>query len=251
MKLNDKATLITGAASGIGRSIARTFAASGAKLVLVDVDQTRLDKVVAELQAQDAAVVGKVADLSDGAACDGLVQLCIDTYGRIDVLCNNAGVLDNLTPCDDTSDELWRKVMGVNVDAPFVTSRAALRAMVEQGAGAIVNTTSAAGLHGGRGGCAYTASKHALVGLTRSIAWFYGPKGIRCNAVAPGAIQTRMQSSFAPHPQGMAAYQPHFSTIPRFGKAMEVAQAVAFLASDDAAYINGAILPVDGGWIAY
>ncbi len=251
MKLQGKAAVITGAASGIGRSIARIFAAEGARSVLVDVDEGRLNKVVAELRGKDAEVEPMLVDLSDAQACAGVISRCKERFGSVDILCNNAGVLASLTPCHDTDDALWRKVMSVNLDAPFALTRAALQHMQEQGSGAIVNTASAAGEHGGRGGCAYTASKHALIGLTRSVAWYYGGQGIRCNAVAPGAIQTRMQGSFVPHPGGMAAYQPHFPTIPRFGKAMEVAQAVAFLASDDAAYVNGTVMAVDGGWTAY
>ena len=251
MKLQGKAALITGAASGIGRSIARVYAAEGAQLVLVDRDEARLNKVGAELSGKGAEVKTALIDLLAEDGCAEMVQLCIDSYGQIDILCNNAGVLDNLTPCHDVDDALWSKVMGVNVDAPFRAIRAALPKMLEQEAGSIVNTASAAGEHGGRGGCAYTASKHAVVGLTRSVAWFYGSKGIRCNAIAPGSIQTRMAGTLVPHPEGMAAYQPHFPTIPRFGKAMEVAQAALFLGSDDASYVNGAILPVDGGWVSY
>ena len=134
---------------------------------------------------------------------------------------------------------------------PFQLSRAVLKHMVEQGSGSIVNTTSAAGLNGGRGGCSYTASKHGLVGLTRSIAWFYGPKGIRCNAVAPGAIQTRMASTLVPHMEGFERYQGYFATIPPHGKAIQVADVVAFLASDAAGYVNGAVMPVDGGWSTF
>jgi NAD(P)-dependent dehydrogenase (short-subunit alcohol dehydrogenase family) len=251
MKLQGKAALITGAASGIGRSIARLYASEGAKLVLVDRDEARLAKVSAELTEKGAEVVAANVDLLAEGGCADMVQRCLDAYGRIDILCNNAGVLDNLAPAHACDDELWRKVMGVNTDAPFRAIRAALPAMIEQESGSIVNTASAAGEHGGRGGCAYTVSKHAVIGLTRSVAWFYGAKGIRCNAIAPGSIQTRMAGTLVPDAEGMAAYQPYFATIPRFGKAMEVAQAALFLGSDDASYINGAILPVDGGWVTY
>ncbi len=250
-RLADKAALITGAASGIGRSMARRFAAEGARLVLADRDEKRLAKVLNELTEKGATVQSAVVDLSDSAACAAMVNQCVEAYGGIDILCNNAGVLDNLTPCHDTNDEMFELVMSVNVNAPFAAIRAALPHMLEKESGAIVNTSSAAGAHGGRGGCAYTTSKHAVIGLTRSVAWFYGGKGIRCNAIAPGSIQTRMAATLIPHPEGMAAYQPHFPTIPRFGKAMEVAEAALFLASDAAAYVNGAVLAVDGGWTAY
>ena len=112
-------------------------------------------------------------------------------------------------------------------------------------------TASAAGNHGGRGGAAYTASKHAVVGLTKSIAWFYGPHNIRCNAICPGAIMTAMASSFTPHAEGFERYSKHFPTVPPFGKARDIADVAVFLASDEARYVNGAVIPVDGGWVAY
>lgn len=250
-KLAGKVALITGAASGIGRSIARLYASEGAKLALVDRDEARLSKVEAELRANGGEVITALIDLLQPDAGEQMVTLCTDTWDRLDILCNNAGVLDNLTPCHDTDDALWQRVMGVNVDAPFRTIRAAVKVMLQQQSGSIINTASAAGQHGGRGGCAYTASKHAVIGLTRSVAWFYGSKGVRCNAIAPGSIQTRMSGTLVPHPEGMNAYQPYFATIPRFGKAMEVARAALFLGSDDASYVNGAILAVDGGWVSY
>ena len=246
MTLTDKVTIITGAASGIGRSIARKFADGGAKIILADVDEDRLAKVHTEVGGE--MMLCNVADKEHVAA---LVQKAIDTHGRVDVLCNNAGILDNLTPATDTDDELWDRVIAVNMTGPFQLARAVLKHMLDQGSGSIVNTTSAAGLHGGRGGCSYTASKHGLVGLTRSIAWYYGPHGIRCNAVAPGAIQTRMASTLVPHMGGFERYQGYFATIPPHGKAIEVADVVAFLASDEAGYVNGAILPVDGGWSTF
>jgi NAD(P)-dependent dehydrogenase (short-subunit alcohol dehydrogenase family) len=246
MRLQDKVTIITGAASGIGRSIARKFTAEGAKIIIADVAEERLAKVHAEVGGEMM-----LCNVTDKAQIDALVQKAIDTHGRIDVLCNNAGILDNLTPATDTADELWDKVIAVNMTGPFQLARSVLKHMVEAGSGSIVNTTSAAGLNGGRGGCSYTASKHGLVGLTRSIAWFYGPKGIRCNAVAPGAIQTRMASTLVPHMGGFERYQDYFGTIPPHGKAIQVADVVAFLASDEAAYVNGAVMPVDGGWSTF
>lgn len=246
MTLQDKVAIITGAASGIGRSIARKFAADGAKIIIADVDEARLGKVHAEVGGEMA-----LCDVSNKEHVEALIAKAIDGHGRIDVLCNNAGVLDNLTPATDTDDDMWDRVIAVNMTGPFQLARAALVHMVEQGSGSIVNTTSAAGLNGGRGGCSYTASKHGLVGLTKSIAWYYGPQGIRCNAVAPGAIQTRMASTLVPHMGGFERYQAYFGTIPPHGKAMQVAEAVAFLASDASSYVNGAVMPVDGGWSTF
>ncbi len=240
MSLAGKTALITGAASGIGRAMARRFAAEGATVIAVDIDEARLAKVTSELDCE-----GLVADLSTEAGLAAVIER------DLDILCNNAGILDALTPLEDTDDALWDRVMAVNLTAPFKLCRAAVPKMVAKGGGVVLNTCSAASLSGGRAGCSYTASKHALLGLTRSIAWYYGAKGIRCNAIAPGAIQTKMQMRQPPHPEGMQAYAPYFPTIPRQGKAAEVADVAAFLVSDGARYVNGEVLSVDGGWTAY
>jgi len=240
--MEGKVCVVTGAASGIGRAIARKLSAEGASLVLVDVDAAGLEKVAGELECTDWHLV----DVTDQEAVKALFD-----RERVDVLCNNAGVLDGLTPLHEVSDELWDKVMRVNVDGPFYASRVAVRKMMDQGGGVIVNTCSAAALTGGRAGFAYTASKHALLGMTRSIAWFYGEQGIRCNAVAPGAILTKMHVRQVPNAAGLARYSKHFGTMPPHGKAGQVAELVHFLASDASSYINGEVISIDGGWNAF
>jgi NAD(P)-dependent dehydrogenase (short-subunit alcohol dehydrogenase family) len=240
-RLDGRVAVVTGAASGIGRSIARRLASSGAEVVLVDLDEARLRKVAEELCAELI-----VADVSTQEGVDAMLD-----RPKVDILVNNAGVLDGLTPLAEVDDALWAKVMRVNVDGPFRAMRAVLPGMVERGGGVILNTCSAAALSGGRAGAAYTASKHALLGLTRSTAWYYGNQGVRCNAIAPGAIQTRMHTREMPSSAGMARTAPYFPTIPEHGKAMEVAEVAVFLCSDAARYVNGAVLPVDGGWLAY
>jgi len=240
-RLDGRVAVVTGAASGIGRSIARRLVASGAEVVLVDLDASRLQAVADELDAEAVVV-----DLSTQDGVDEMLD-----RAQVDILINNAGVLDGLTPLAEVDDALWSRVMRVNVDAPFRAMRAVLPQMVERGNGVILNTCSAAALAGGRAGAAYTASKHALLGLTRSVAWYYGSHGVRCNAVAPGAIQTRMHTREMPSLTGMERTAPYFPTIPAHGKAMEVAEVAVFLCSDAARYINGAVLPVDGGWLAY
>jgi NAD(P)-dependent dehydrogenase (short-subunit alcohol dehydrogenase family) len=249
--LAQKVALITGAASGIGRAMARRFAAEGAAVMLADLQEDKLTALQTELEAIGASVGSAVVDIALSDDVERMIKAAIEQLGGLDILCNNAGVLDNLTPLHDTDEALFDKVMAVNIKGPFLASRAAVRFMRANGGGAIINTASAAGTHGGRGGSSYTASKHALIGLTRSIAWYYGPEGIRCNAICPGAIMTAMASSFAPHPEGFARYQDYFSQVPPFGRAADVGDVATFLASDEARYINGAIVPVDGGWVAF
>lgn len=239
-RLQGKTAVVTGAASGIGRAMARRFAAEGARIVAVDMDEGRLAKVAAELECK--MVCGDIAD-------DAVIAHMLD--GEVDILCNNAGILDALTPLHEASDALFAKVMRVNVEAPFKAMRAILPRFAEAGSGVILNTCSAAALTGGRAGAVYTASKHALLGFTRSTAWFYGGQGIRCNAIAPGAIETKMHFRAPPNPTGFAAYQKHFGTMPRQGKASEVAALAAFLVSEDASYVNGEVISVDGGWNSF
>jgi NAD(P)-dependent dehydrogenase (short-subunit alcohol dehydrogenase family) len=241
VRLAGKVIVVTGAASGIGRAMVRRFVEEEATVVAVDVDAAGVAKV-----AEQAGCEGVACDVTDRAAVEALLD-----RERIDVLCNNAGVLDALTPLADVSDELWQRVMRVNVDGPFVACRAVIPKMIAQGGGVILNTCSAAALTGGRAGAAYTASKHALLGITRSIAWYYADQGIRCNALAPGAIQTKMHVRDAPHQAGFERYSRHFATMPPHGSAADVAAVAAFLASDDAAYVNGEVVSVDGGWNAF
>jgi len=232
MRLKGKVAVITGAASGIGRSMVRLFVNEGASVVAVDIDE--------------AGCIGVIANI---ATAEG--QAKILDRERIDILCNNAGILDSLTPLVDTDDQLWDRIMAVNVTAPFQLCRAVVPKMIEAGGGVILNTCSAASFTGGRAGCSYTASKHALLGLTRSIAWYYGDQGIRCNAIAPGAIQTKMQFRDVPHQGGMEKYSKYFPTLPPHGKAMDVAEVACFLVSDESRYVNGAALSVDGGWNSF
>jgi NAD(P)-dependent dehydrogenase (short-subunit alcohol dehydrogenase family) len=241
MQLQDKVIVVTGAASGIGRSMARRFAAEGARVVAADVDGRALAKVVEEIGCE-----GVVVDVGDKASVAALLD-----RERIDVLCNNAGVLDGLTPLHDVSDELWDRLMRINLTGPFLACREVLPRMVAQGGGVILNTCSAAALSGGRAGAAYTASKHGLLGLTRSIAWYYADKGIRCNAIAPGAIQTKLHMRGTMHEEGFAKYQAYFPTMPPHGKASEVADVACMLVSDAGSYVNGEVVRVDGGWGAF
>jgi NAD(P)-dependent dehydrogenase (short-subunit alcohol dehydrogenase family) len=216
----------------------RAFVAEGAKVLAVDLDEAGLAKVADKTGCE--TLVANVADEDDIAR--------IFDRDRVDILCNNAGILDGLTPLHDVSDELYAKVMKVNVEGPFKACRAAIPRMIEHGGGTILNTCSAAALSGGRAGSVYTISKHALLGLTRSTAWFYADKGIRCNAIAPGAIQTKMHMRLVPHQEGFEKYAKYFGTMPPHGKAAAVADVALFLVSDASRYVNGEIVSVDGGW---
>jgi NAD(P)-dependent dehydrogenase (short-subunit alcohol dehydrogenase family) len=253
MQLEGKVAVITGAASGMGLAMARLFAAEGAKLVVGDWNQERLDAAVAGIQASGGAVIGLQGNIADKEAAERLVDHAVSTYGRLDILCNNAGVMDYMQGIGELSDDIWRRVLGINLDGPMYTSRRAVPQMIKQGSGSIINTASTAGISGAAAGAAYTASKHALVGLTRNTAWMYAKQGIRCNAICPGGTSTNIGESMAPDridPVGMARTGAFAALIPAVLEPNDIAALALFLASDASRYINGAIIPADAGWKA-
>jgi 3-oxoacyl-[acyl-carrier protein] reductase len=240
-----KVAFVTGAGSGIGREIARQMHAEGAHVVLADVDPAGIEVLATELGPDRTLALA--LDVRDGTAIDGAVQHVIGTLGGIDVLFNNAGVTDTFTPAADTSDELWDHVLGVNLIGPFRLARRAVPSMLERGGGAIVNTGSVASVVAGAGGAAYTVSKHGILGLTRSLAFDYGSKGIRVNAVLPGAIKTAMTSTAEALVEGADA-AIEATPAGRWAQPEEVARVAVFLASDDASFVYGSAVKVDGGW---
>jgi NAD(P)-dependent dehydrogenase (short-subunit alcohol dehydrogenase family) len=249
-----KVALITGAGSGIGKATVQQFIASGTNVVAVDVVPAPLHAFVEEMRAQGGSVVGVVANVANEADVAQMIDTAYTTYGRLDILCNNAGIMDLMTPVADVSLELWNRVMGVNLTGPYLACQMAIPRMIAQGGGSIVNTASEAGLRGGAAGTAYTVSKHGVIGLTRSIAFHYGDKGIRCNAVCPGGVQTAIGiGGTTPHQEGLERVMTALHGLKAAGyTAMpeEIASVITFLASDAARNINGAILPVDHGWAA-
>ncbi len=253
MRFEQQVALVTGAASGIGRALVQRFVADGAAVVAVDVVEEQLQTVVKELQEKGAKVTASVANVSADSDVERMLTTATSTYGRLDILCNNAGIMDLMTPVADVPLELWERVLAINLNGPFLACRRAIPLMLEQGGGSIINTASEAGLRGGAAGTPYTVSKHGVVGLTRSIAFFYGERGIRCNAVCPGGVATAIGvGRGAPNEAGLARVMSSMQggASSRIADPEEIAAAITFLASSDASYINGTILTVDNGWFA-
>lgn len=242
MSLEGKVTLITGAGSGLGRAMVDQFVAQGARVIAVDIREDRLARV-----AEETGVSTVHGDVADPEAVERAVA---GAGAPIDILCNNAGIIDRLGAIDEVAREEWDLILSTNVTGTFLFCRRVIPDMLQRGGGVIVNTASVAGLRGARAGVAYTASKFALVGLTQNIAATHGERGIRCNAICPGSMATNIGEGLTPFPGGMTKVTRD-QAVPAPGDPAHVAAVAVFLASDGAAFVNGAAIPVDEGWITY
>lgn len=233
--------------------MALLFVENGASVLVVDVIQTRVDQVVQEARAKaKQRVEGMTIDLSQEDGPDKMVDFALKTFGKVDILCNNAGIMDGVLPVGDTTDEVWERVLAVNLDAPFKATRRVIPDMLKNGGGVIINTASVAGLYGGFAGAAYTASKHGLIGLTKSTASHYGSRGIRCNAMVLGGVNTNIGvGAKAPDPKGMEHLMKVTPLMTRTADPTEIAELALFLASNRSGYINGSSIVIDGGWTAF
>ena len=245
-RLQGKVALITGAGSGIGRASAERFAAEGARVAVVDLKGA--EETVAAIEAAGGEGLALITDVADEDAVATMAELALERFGKVDVLMNNAGVLDDYLAAADTPTEVWDRVLGVNLFAQFFTSRALLPQMVERGDGAIINVASTAGLNGGNGGAAYTTSKHGVIGFTRQLCFDYARQGIRCNVICPGAVETGMTKEIFASPDAAVMAAVESAPIGRWAQPDELAAAALFLASDEASFVNGAVYVVDGGF---
>lgn len=252
MKLQNKVAVVTGAGSGMGKAITILFAKEGAKVIAADMNQETLNKVVAEITANGGTTKPVIANVTKEQDIQNMIDAAVNTFGSLDILVNNAGIMDNFVPVADVTDELWEKVFAVNVTGPMRATRKALPIFIKKGSGVIINIASAGGLFGSRAGAAYTASKHAVIGLTKNVGFEYAKLGIRCNAIAPGAVNTNIGNTlFNPNKFGMERAMAGINLNPRVGEPEEIAKVALFLACDDSSLINGTIITADAGWTAY
>jgi len=240
-----RTAIVTGAGSGIGRATALRLAQDGARVIAADVVAERLDAFVAEHPELD--IVPVVGDIT---AEDGVRAIVDAADGRVDVLANVAGIMDGFLPAGEVDDRTWDLVFAVNVTAVLRLTRAVLPLMQAAGSGAIVNVASEAALRGSAAGVAYTASKHAVAGITKNTAVIYGKQGIRVNAVAPGPTKTAIEAPMRSALAGQVLGPLMQTMIPTPVEAEELANAITWLASDESRNVNGVILASDGGWSA-
>ncbi|QJD98076.1 SDR family oxidoreductase [Mucilaginibacter robiniae] len=251
-KLENKVAVITGAAAGMGKAIAQLYAKEGAKVVLSDINESGIKQVAEEINAIGGMAIAVPGNIAIQHDVDALIDTAVNTYGTLDILVNNAGIMDNFVPAEEVTDELWERVMGVNLTGPMRTIRKSLPIFRTKVSGTIINIASVGGLQGSRAGAAYTASKHALIGLTKNVAFQYADQGVRCNAIAPGGVNTSIGDTIqSPNQFGLQKAISGAAFNPRSGEADEIATIALFLASTDASFVNGAVIVADGGWTAY
>lgn len=241
-RLKNKVAIVTGGASGMGKSESTRFASEGAKVVVADLNLEGAEEVVKEIKDNGNQALAVKVNVADTADINNMVKQTLDAFGQIDIVVNNAGIFDKYANSLDTSEELWDKIFDTNLKGMFKICNAVLPDMIERGDGTVINIASIAGLVAQKGGAAYTAAKHGVIGYTKHLAAVYSSKGIKVNAIAPGTIQTPITEEL--NKTRTADSIP----MKRFGNDYEVADLAVFLASDEANFMNGAIIPIDGGF---
>jgi NAD(P)-dependent dehydrogenase (short-subunit alcohol dehydrogenase family) len=246
-RLKDKISIVTGAAHGIGKSIAECFAEEGAWVLVVDIDEQYGEETAEQIRQNGGQAVFCHCDVGDPDSVAAAVKQAAVETGKIDILCNNAAYIARWHNVLEATDDEWDRCVAITLMGSANFIKNVLPFMIEQKSGNILNIASIQGVVGARGSAAYTSAKHGIIGLTRSVAYDFGPQNIRCNAICPGPISVR----YSPKP-GEELYQRQVSKtmMGRVGQPREVGMAAVFMASDEASYITGAVLPVDGGWTA-
>lgn len=251
--LEGKVAVITGAGSGIGKATVSNFVQEGAICVAADLNLESVQALKTEFAEYADQIKPFQVNVSDCAQVEAMIDYAVQECGKMDILFNNAGVMDGMLPIAELENSNWDRVMSINTNGVMYACRKAVRYYLERGEGGVIlNTASLGGLFGGRAGLAYTASKYAVVGMTKNIAFMYGDAGIRCNAICPGGIATNIGYGLSqPSDYGVKRMSRGMGLMDRAGDPAEIAAAAIFLSCDASTFVNGATLTVDGGWSAF
>lgn len=251
MRLEGKVAVVTGAASGMGKAIAELYAKEGASVVVSVLNYEGAEVVASGIKENGGKAIAVKTNVADQNDINAMIDTAVHQFGTLDILVNNAGIMDNMSAAGDVSDESWDLIFDVNTKSVMRAIRKALPIFLDKGKGVIINTASTGGFSGAHAGAAYTASKHAVIGITKNTGFMYAQKGIRCNAIAPGATMTNISSTMKNINEfGASRTKVTQGVIPRVGQAEEIAGVALFLASDESSFVNGAVLAADGGWTA-
>ena len=251
MRLANKAIVVTGASSGMGKAIVERFVKEGASVIAVARRSDRLEALAQSLAGEAGKIVPFTGDVSKKEDCEAMIEACVTEFGKLDVLINNAGIMDNMAAAANFSDEKYQSVMAINVYGPLAAIRKAVNVFLAQGQGGNIITVSSFGAQHQAAGVVYGAAKAAVNAIVRHTAFVYAKDGIRSNAIAPGAIQTEISSSMGmPDTDGYGRIQGVLALTPAMGEGSDIANAALFLASDESSFVNGQILGVDAGWSA-
>lgn len=247
-RFDGKVAVITGAGSGLGREFAQEMAKDGARIVVADINVAGAEETVQLVTGQGGEAVAVEVDVASAASVQAMVQRAVEAFDALDILINNAGLVGETLPVAEVSEESWDRVMSVDLKGVFLGSKAAIPVMLERGGGVIINIASVSGFLASATGVEYTAAKHGVVGLTKQIAYDYGHQGIRAVGVGPGVIETPLTAEWTReggpfHPLTMEA------PAGRYGRPIDIARFISFLASDEASFMHGHTYPVDGGSI--
>lgn len=253
MKLQDRVAVVTGGASGMGKAIVELFVKEGAKVVCADYNFEGAEAVAKQVNAEyPESVVAFKADVSLQEDNETMIDKAVEVFGKLDILVNNAGIMDGFEPVSRTAVERFTRVLEVNTHSVFYSMRKAIPLFEEQGHGVIVNNASIAGLVGAHAGVSYTASKHAIIGMTKNTGFSYADKNIRCNAIGTGGVNTNISASMGDiDPQAYAYIEAGNTGNIRMAESEEIAKVALFLASDDSSFVNGSVLTADGGLTAF
>lgn len=251
MRLEGKVAVVTGAASGMGKAIVELFAKEGAKVIVSDINVQGAETVASNIVTNGGIAKALKTNVAEVKDIENLIDTAVSEYGTLDILVNNAGIMDSMEPAGEIEDEKWERIFAINTTSVMRSTRKALPIFLGKQKGVIINIASSGGLNGAHAGATYTASKHAVVGFTKNTGYMYANEGIRCNAIAPGGVNTNIGSTMKNISEfGIGRTQLGQAIMPRTGNPEEIANVALFLASDESSFVNGTVITADSGWTA-